>query len=207
MTPFRMLLAAALALGGGPALAQITVTEAPEVSALMAACTPIAARGPDIVADLQTRGWAAPDPEGRASALTALAGAHLWSLLPGRSPDDQRDNLVPLTEALERRLEAEAALLQNGPELALILWEGDTRLSCFWAGPQTRTLDTLAVQLGGPFPDSIGTATRAVNQTVEAVGRDWHRSMAVGRTPVESLPSEIAALGMTDAALLDRAPR
>jgi hypothetical protein len=49
--------------------------------------------------------------------------------------------------------------------------------------------------------------TRAIDQTVQADGREWARRMAVARTPVADLPAEVADRAVTDAARLDRSPR
>ncbi|MCW1932676.1 hypothetical protein [Pararhodobacter zhoushanensis] len=205
MKTHTLLLAAALSLGALPAVAQITVTAAPEVSALMADCTPTTAQGAEIVAGLRARGWVDPDTAERRATLTTLAAAHLWSFLPDRTPEAQIELLGPLTDAVERALDGGGALLTKGDERALILWDGDS-LSCLWAGPQTQAVDTLAVQLGGPLPASEGSTTRAINQRLEAGGRNWQRRMAVGRTPVTALPPVAVAQAITDAARLDRSP-
>lgn len=205
MKTYTLLLTAALCLGPIPALAQVTVTAAPEVSALMVDCTPTTAQGASIVASLRVRGWAEPEASQRRAALTTLTAAHLWSFLPDRPAETQIELLGQLTDAVERALEGSSTFLIRGDERALILWDADN-LSCLWAGPETLALDTLAVQLGGALPQSEGISTRAMNQRLEAGGRNWQRRMAVGRTPVDSLASEVAEQAITDAARLDRSP-
>lgn len=194
-----------LCAAASPTIAQIAITAPPEVSALMAACTPTDAAGEDVVAGLRSRGWAEPDPSSQRAALMTLTAAHLWSFLPDRSAEMRPDLLDQMTDAVARALEGDAAFLTSGSELALILWDADS-LSCLWAGPETDTVDTLAVQLGGPLPESTSTATRALNQRVEVGGRLWRRQMAVARTPAEELPGGVAAASVTDAARLDRSP-
>jgi hypothetical protein len=205
MKTCTLFFAAALCLGPLPAFAQVTVTAAPEVSALMADCTPTTAQGAAIIAGLRARGWGEPEVTERRAALTTLAAAHLWSFLPDRTPEAQIALLGPLTDAIERTLEGGGTLLTRGDERALILWSADN-LSCLWAGPETPAINTLAVQLGGALPPSEGATTRAINQRLEAGGRNWQRRMAVGRTPVASLPTEVIGLAITDAARLDRSP-
>lgn len=181
------------------------MTAAPEVSALMADGTPPDARGAAIVSGLRARGWVEPEATERREALTTLTAAHLWSFLPDRPAAVQIELLGQLTDAVERALQDGGAFLTLADERALVLWDIDN-LSCLWAGPETRTVDTLAVQLGGTFPESTGTVTRALIQSVVVGGQNWRRHMAVGRTPVESFPPEIAAAAITDAARLDRSP-
>lgn len=205
MKTSTLLRAAALCLGAMPAFAQITVTAAPEVSALMADCTPTTAQGAGIVAGLRARGWAEPEASERRMALTTLTAAHLWSFLPDRPAETQIELLGQLTDAVERALEGSSTFLIRGDERALILWDADN-LSCLWAGPETTALDTLAVQLGGALPQSDGITTRAMSQRLEAGGRNWQRRMAVGRTPVASLATEVVGHAITDAARLDRSP-
>jgi len=188
-----------------PALAQITLTPPPEVSALMAACTPTDAQADAVISGLRERGWSEPEASDQRAALISLTGAHLWSFLPGRSAEEQHDALAGLTDRVAGALPANGTLLTLGEEKALILWNGEG-LSCLWAGPETSTIDTLAVQLGGPLPESTGATTRAINQRVEAGGRMWRRQMAVGRTPATVLPPALAGAAITDAARLDRWP-
>ncbi|PWE27636.1 hypothetical protein C4N9_16510 [Pararhodobacter marinus] len=205
MNPLSLALSILLYGASTPALAQITITPPPEVSALMAACTPTEAQPDAIVAGLRGRGWSEPDTAGRRPALTALTAAHLWSFLPDHPAEAQIGLLGQLTDAVEGALQENGAFLTLGNEQALILWDGES-LSCLWAGPETGTVDTLAVQLGGPFPESPSTVTRRLSQRVEAGGRNWRRQMAVARTPAEALPPDVAGAAAIDAARLDRSP-
>lgn len=102
-------------------------------------------------------------------------------------------------------LKACTACLSSGSELALNFWDAET-LSCLWAGPETDTVDMLAIQLGGLLPECTGTATRALSQRVEVGGRPWRRQMAVARAPTEDLPGDVAPAVDTDAARLDQLP-
>ncbi|SNS74544.1 hypothetical protein [Antarctobacter heliothermus] len=184
---------------------QITVTAAPEVSALMAACTPTTAQGAAIRDGLVARGWAEVPEDKRRAALAAFSAAHMWSFLPNYLSADRVANFEPLTDAVESAANgADAAFLASGDQYALILWNGDN-LSCIWAGQQSDSIDTLAVQLGG-FPHSDRVTTRAIDQRLEEQGRSWTRRMSVGRTPVPDLPPSVAETGLTDAARLDRSP-
>lgn len=185
---------------------QITVTAAPEVSAFMAACTPVTAAGPDIRDMMTERGWSAFEDEDRLAAVQGLSAAFLWSYYPYLLDSERVENFDVVVDGVGGAAAGEtAALLGLGDQIALILWNGEN-LSCMWAGPQSEAVDTLATQLGG-FIESDGVTTRAIDQTVEAGGREWARRMAVARTPVADLPEEVADRAVTDAARLDRAPR
>jgi hypothetical protein len=184
---------------------EVTFTPAPEVSALMSACTPISAMGPDVRDTLMERGWAEFSPEERLEGVQALSAALLWSILPNSAQSERIERFDAVTDAVQRAADGEtASLLQFGDQIAMLLWNGDN-LSCVWAGPQTEAVDTLAVQIGG-FPESDGVMTAALNQTVEAGGRDWARRMSLARTPVADLPAQVAGQAITDAARLDRSP-
>ena len=184
---------------------QITVTAAPAVSALMAACTPIDAQGPAIRDQMMERGWTPVAPEDQSAVIPAFSAALFWSFMPNLPPTAREGNFDQLVAGVTGAANSEgASFLSDENEFILILWNGDS-LSCIWAGPQTEVIDTLAVQLGG-FPESDGVATAGIQQRVEAGGRDWARGMSVGRTPVEDLPEAVAGSGITDSARLDRSP-
>jgi hypothetical protein len=184
----------------------ITITPPAEVAAFMAACTPVNAQGPDIRDAMMDRGWASFSPEDRLAGVQNLSAALLWSYYPYLLDSERVENFGLVVDGVGGAADGEtAALLGFGEQIALILWNGDS-LSCLWAGPQSEALDTLAVQLGG-FIESDGVTTRAIDQTVEADGREWARRMAVARTPVADLPAEVADRAVTDAARLDRSPR
>lgn len=184
---------------------QITVTAAPEVSALMAACTPVDAQGPVIRDQMMERGWT-PVPSGDQSAvIPAFSAALFWSFMPDLPPAAREDNFDRLIAGVTGAVNSgTSSFLSHNGEYVLLLWNGDS-LSCIWAGPQTGAIDTLAVQLGG-FPDSDGVATAGMQQRVEAGGREWARGMSVGRTPVDDLPAAVAGSAITDSARLDRSP-
>ncbi|MCW1935028.1 hypothetical protein [Pararhodobacter zhoushanensis] len=133
MKPQTIFLSVTLCVASVPALAQVTVAAAPEVSALMADCTPTDARGAAIVAGLRARGWVEPEAAERREALTTLAAAHLWSFLPDRPAAVQIELLGQLTDAVERALQDGGAFLTLADERALVLWDIDS-LSCLWAG-------------------------------------------------------------------------
>lgn len=203
------LVPAILAWGIGPGASlhaqEITITSPPEVAALMTACTPVSAVGPAIRDGLITRGWRPVQGEDRRTHLAAFSAAHFWSFMPGLAPSEREARFDYLIDGVEGAANTDGAafLVFNG-EYALLLWNGD-RLSCIWAGPQTDAIDTLAVQLGG-FPESEGVATAAIDQRVEAEGREWARRMSAGRTPVADLPAAVSEQAITDAARLDRSP-
>lgn len=185
---------------------ETTVTPPAEVAALMAACTPVTAAGPEIRDTLIERGWAPFADEDNLAAVQELSAAFLWSYYPYLLDEERVENFDVVVEGVGAAAQGEtAALLGLGDQVALILWNGEN-LSCMWAGPQSEDVDTLAAQLGG-FIESDGVTTRAIDQTVEAGGREWARRMAVARTPVADLPEEVADRAVTDAARLDRAPR
>gem|GEM_PF-3886558 len=184
---------------------QVTTTPPAEVAALMSACTPIGTTGPDIRDTLIERGWVSFEPDDKLEGLQVLSAAILWSILPDSLPAERIANFDAATDAVSRAADGEtASLLRYGDQIAMLLWNGDN-LSCVWAGPQSEAVDTLAVQVGG-FPESDGVTTAALNQTVEAGGRDWARRMSLGRTPVAELPAQVADRAVTDAARLDRSP-
>tara|TARA_R110002096_G_scaffold89792_7_gene204128 strand:- start:683 stop:1231 length:549 start_codon:yes stop_codon:yes gene_type:complete len=181
------------------------MTAPPEVAALMTACTPVDVQGPAIRDGLLGRGWLPVSMEDRRNHLAAFGAAHFWSFMPGLPPADREARFDYLIDGVEGAASTEgSSFLEFDGEYALLLWNGDS-LSCIWAGPQTRAIDTLAVQLGG-FPQSDGVATAAVDQRVEAGGREWARRMSVGRTPVSDLPAAVSDRAITDAARLDRSP-
>lgn len=184
---------------------EITITPAPEVSALMAACTPIEAQGPAIHDQMVERGWT-PVPSGEQSAIIpAFSAALFWSFMPDLPPTAREANFDRLIAGVTGAVNSgTSSFLSNNGEYVLLLWNGDS-LSCIWAGPQTDAIDTLAVQLGG-FPASDGVTTAGMQQRVEAGGRDWARGMSVGRTPVADLPAAVAGSAITDSARLDRSP-
>lgn len=184
---------------------QITVTPPAEVAAFMAACTPVNAEGPGIRDTMVDRGWAPFAPEDRLAGVQGLGAALLWSYYPYLLDSERVENFGLVVDGVGAAADGEtAALLGFDDQVALILWNGDN-LSCLWAGPQSEALDRLATQLGG-FIESDGVTTRAIDQTVEAGGREWARRMAVARTPVADLPLEVAGRAVTDAARLDRSP-
>jgi hypothetical protein len=184
---------------------EITVTPAPEVSALMAACTPIDAQGPAIRDHMMERGWMPVPVEDRDAIIPAFGAALFWSFMPNLPPDARDDNFDRLVAGVTGAASSEnASFLSHNGEYVLLLWNGDS-LSCIWAGPQTDAIGTLAVQLGG-FPESDGVATAGIQQRVEAGGREWARGMSVGRTPVDDLPAAVAGSTITDSARLDRSP-
>ena len=206
MPPFRFILPFVVTIAMTPGFAQtVTFTPAPEVSALMAACTPTDASGPAVRDDMLTRGWSVPADDAWSEGVAVLSAAHLWSFLPEMLREEQIAALPRLIEAVDEgtRRETSAFLTREG-EWALLMWSGDN-LSCLWAGPETQTLNILATQLGG-FPPSEGVATAELMQRLEAGGRNWVRRMAVGRTPPTDLPPEVAPQAVTDAARLDRSP-
>ncbi|MBI1237214.1 MAG: hypothetical protein GC188_11075 [Alphaproteobacteria bacterium] len=184
---------------------QITVTAAPEVSTLMAACTPVDAQGPVIRDQMMERGWT-PVPSGDHSAvIPAFSAALFWSFMPDLPPAAREDNFDRLIAGVTGAVNSgTSSFLSHNGEYVLLLWNGDS-LSCIWAGPQTGAIDTLAVQLGG-FPASDGVMTAGMQQRVEADGREWARGMSVGRTPAEDLPAAVAGSAITDSARLDRSP-
>ncbi|WP_394692047.1 hypothetical protein [Hyphobacterium sp.] len=183
----------------------ITIMAAPEVSALMAACTPIDAQGPAIRDHMMERGWMPVPVEDRDAIIPAFGAALFWSFMPNLPPDARDDNFDRLVAGVTGAASSEnASFLSHNGEYVLLLWNGDS-LSCIWAGPQTDAIGTLAVQLGG-FPESDGVATAGIQQRVEAGGREWARGMSVGRTPVDDLPAAVAGSTITDSARLDRSP-
>ena len=81
MKPLFLVLSTFLSLAAAPAMAQITITPPPEVSALMAACTPTDAQPEAILAGLRERGWVAPETDRHRAAL----GDHRRALLVCRN--------------------------------------------------------------------------------------------------------------------------
>lgn len=184
---------------------EITVMPAPEVSALMAACTPIDAQGPAIRDHMMERGWTSVPSEDQATVIPAFSAALFWSFMPDLPPTAREANFDRLIAGVTGAVNSEtSSFLSHNGEYVLLLWNGDS-LSCIWAGPQTDAIDTLAVQLGG-FPASDGVTTAGLQQRVEAGGREWARGMSVGRTPVDDLPSAVSGSTITDSARLDRSP-
>lgn len=184
---------------------QITVTPAPEVSALMAVCTPVDAQGPTIRDHMIERGWTPVPADDQSAVIPAFSAALFWSFMPDLPPSAREANFDQLIAGVTGAVNSEtSSFLSHNGEYVLLLWNGD-RLSCIWAGPQTDAIDTLAVQLGG-FPASDGVTTAGMQQRIEAGGRDWARGMSVGRTPVADLPAAVAGSAITDSARLDRSP-
>lgn len=148
------------------------------LSSLMAACSPIAATGESIRADLSDAGWSAETVQSGIADMLDLIGSHMWSFMADAPVDAQLGAVNDVAVALRASLADPVfgEIYTRPGEVVVLLTQG-VNISCFWAGGEGDIFAARVADVGGfPTPDAPSAVTTASRiQTVEAGGQDWTR--------------------------------